>query len=79
MVQPNAKAENSLKQPVACKANPCKKQVLSVKFAKFFGKRIKIFSLLFPYGTEFCVSFPYIHCFFFSPTSYKCTKFCPTI
>lgn len=79
MVQPNVKPENSLKQPVACKANPCKKQVLGVKFAKFFRKHIKIFSFLIPYGTEFYVSFPYIHCFFFSPKSHKCTEFCDLV
>lgn len=51
MVQPNAERENSLKQPVGCKTNPCEKQVLGVKFT-VFRKHIKIFSLLFTTGAE---------------------------
>lgn len=52
MVQANIKHESSLKQPVGYKANPCKKQVLAIKFTEFFRKHIKIFSLLFTLEAE---------------------------
>lgn len=77
MVQPNVKPENSLKQPAACKANPCKKQVLGGKFAKFSRKHIKIFSLCGIGLFLFYVSFPSIHCFLFSPHPTNVQNFVP--
>lgn len=51
MVQPKIKCENCLKQPIGCKANPCKKQVLGIKCTKFFRKHLKTSDLFIHTGS----------------------------